>query len=105
MDDNRDAADSLAIFLQTAGHAVHVAYDGESALQVAEGLRPEVAIIDCDGVQLRAVTPRDRQAAFERLCRSIRRLDPTSAVVTLDCVEALRSIAPPLAGGGDRPAP
>jgi tRNA A-37 threonylcarbamoyl transferase component Bud32 len=59
----------------------------------------EVAIIDCDGVQLRTVTPRDRQAAFDRLCRSIRKLDPTSAVVTLDCVEALRTIAPPLAGG------
>jgi hypothetical protein len=67
--------------------------------------QPAVAIIDCDGVQLRAVTPRDRQAAFDRLCRSIRRLDPTSAVVTLDCVEALRSIAPPLAGGSDSPAP
>jgi PAS domain S-box-containing protein len=46
VDDNRDAADSLAIFLQTAGHVVHIAYDGESALQAADQLRPEVAIID-----------------------------------------------------------
>lgn len=57
--------------------------------------RLEVAIIDCDGVRLRAVTPGDRQAAFDRLCRSIRKLDPTSAVLTLDCVEALRAIAEP----------
>lgn len=57
--------------------------------------RLEVAIIDCDGVRLRPVTPTDRQAAFDRLCRSIRKLDPTSAVVTLDCVEALRLIAAP----------
>lgn len=56
------------------------------------GGSPEVAIIDCDGVRLRPVTPRDRQAAFDRLCRSIRKLDPTSAIVTLACVEALRTI-------------
>lgn len=53
----------------------------------------DVAIIDCDGVRLRRVTPEDRQAAFDRLCRSIRKLDPTSATVTLACVEALSRIA------------
>jgi 3-deoxy-D-manno-octulosonic acid kinase len=52
----------------------------------------EVFIIDCDRVDLRAATAADRQKAFERLCRSIRRLDPMCAVVTLGCVEALRAI-------------
>jgi len=55
----------------------------------------EVLIIDCDRVALRRVTARDRRAAFARLCRSIRRLDPQSAVVTLECVEALRRVAEP----------
>jgi hypothetical protein len=53
----------------------------------------EVFIIDCDRVRLRTATAADRRAAFERLCRSIRRLDPTSAVITFGCVEALRAIA------------
>lgn len=58
----------------------------------------EVLIIDCDRVALRRVTARDRRAAFARLCRSIRRLDPESAVVNLECVEALRRIAVPEEG-------
>ncbi len=53
----------------------------------------EVLIIDCDRVRLRRVTTRDREAAFARICRSIRRLDPTAEVTTLGCVEALREIA------------
>ena len=52
----------------------------------------EVMIIDFDQVRLASVSARDRQAAFARLCRSIRRLDPQSAVLTLGCVEALRTI-------------
>lgn len=53
----------------------------------------EVLIIDCDKVALRRVEERDRRAAFDRICRSIRRLDPESAILTFECVEALRSIA------------
>ncbi len=53
----------------------------------------EVLIIDCDRIVLRHVEARDRQHAFDRLCRSIRRLDPTSAVLSLECVEALRRVA------------
>jgi hypothetical protein len=52
----------------------------------------EVLIIDCDRVRLGRVTMRDRRAAFTRLCRSIRRLDPQAAVITLECVEALRGV-------------
>lgn len=55
----------------------------------------EVLIIDCDKVALRRVHDRDRRAAFARLCRSIRRLDPESAVLTFECIEALRGIAEP----------
>jgi PAS domain S-box-containing protein len=46
VDDLRDNADSLALVLQTMGHEVQVAYDGEQALLAAEHFRPEVALVD-----------------------------------------------------------
>ncbi len=55
----------------------------------------EVLIIDCDKVELRTVADLDRRAAFQRLCRSIRRLDPESAILTFECIEALRTIGDP----------
>ena len=39
-DDNRDAAESLQLWLEMCGHEVHTADDGPSALQQAEALRP-----------------------------------------------------------------
>jgi len=45
-DDNRDAADSISMLLQMAGHEVTVAYDGQQALENIETLRPEVALLD-----------------------------------------------------------
>ena len=46
LDDNRDAADSLASLLRLAGHVVRVAYDGESALQAASERSPSIALLD-----------------------------------------------------------
>ncbi|AFL72358.1 ATP-binding protein [Thiocystis violascens] len=46
VDDNRDAANSLAALLELKGGAVHVAYDGPSALAVMDELRPNLAILD-----------------------------------------------------------
>ncbi|MET0660956.1 MAG: PAS domain-containing protein, partial [Steroidobacteraceae bacterium] len=45
-DDNRDGADGLCMLLELSGHDVRVAYDGVSALALAQSHRPEVAIID-----------------------------------------------------------
>ena len=45
-DDNKDAADSLAMLLRMEGHEVTVAYDGGQALSAIEALRPEVAVLD-----------------------------------------------------------
>ena len=45
-DDLRDNADSLAILIESMGHEVHVAYDGAAALQVAESVQPDVALLD-----------------------------------------------------------
>jgi CheY-like chemotaxis protein len=45
-DDNRDAADSLAMLLRMEGHDVTVVYDGEQAAAAIDSLRPEVAVLD-----------------------------------------------------------
>jgi PAS domain S-box-containing protein len=46
VDDNEDAADSLAMLLKLAGQKVHAAYDGPSALKAADEFRPDLAFID-----------------------------------------------------------
>ena len=45
-DDNRDAAESLALILRLEGHDVELAHDGHSALQVFARIRPDVALLD-----------------------------------------------------------
>jgi CheY-like chemotaxis protein len=45
-DDNRDAAESLAIILRLEGHEVELAHDGESALRAFADRRPDVALLD-----------------------------------------------------------
>ena len=45
-DDNRDAAESLAFFLQVAGHIVNTAFDGEQAFEMAERIRPDITFLD-----------------------------------------------------------
>jgi len=51
-DDNRDAADSLAVMLRLAGHEVHVAHDGRAAVEAAGWFRPDVALLDIGMPQL-----------------------------------------------------
>ena len=46
VDDNIDAAEALAVLLQMSGHEVHVAYDGESALDAAAQFWPSVVVLD-----------------------------------------------------------
>jgi two-component system CheB/CheR fusion protein len=46
VDDNRDAADSLALLLQVSGHEVRTAHDGPTALEAARAWRPEVVVLD-----------------------------------------------------------
>ncbi|WP_326535271.1 hybrid sensor histidine kinase/response regulator [Pseudorhodoferax sp.] len=46
VDDNRDAADSLAEFLQALGLDTGVAYSGAQALELLPSLRPDLAILD-----------------------------------------------------------
>jgi signal transduction histidine kinase len=46
VDDNRDAADSMADYLGELGYEVTVAYDGPSALTVAETFKPHTCLLD-----------------------------------------------------------
>jgi PAS domain S-box-containing protein len=46
VDDNRDAATSLAMLLQLAGHTTHTAYDGEEAVAAVRTFRPHVVLLD-----------------------------------------------------------
>ncbi len=57
VDDNVDAAQTLAAYLRMDGHRVESAVDGEAALRIAEILHPDVAFIDLnmprmDGVEV-----------------------------------------------------
>jgi DNA-binding response OmpR family regulator len=45
-DDNRDAAESLAVLLRMSGHEVRVAYDGAAALEIASAFLPRLALVD-----------------------------------------------------------
>ena len=45
-DDNRDAADSLAIMLRMMGNHVRTAHDGEQAVTEAAAFRPDVLLLD-----------------------------------------------------------
>ncbi len=70
VDDNVDAAQTLAACLRMDGHRVESALDGEAALRIAEVLRPDVAFIDLnmprmDGAEVARrlrVTPWGRSA-------------------------------------------
>jgi PAS domain S-box-containing protein len=59
VDDNSDAADSLADLLRDVGHEVAVAYSPVAALDAVERFRPQVAVLDIglpvmDGYELAA---------------------------------------------------
>src|SRR5690606_27561605 len=46
VDDNVDAADSLAALLRVLGHDVRTVYDGHAAIEAAHEDRPDVALLD-----------------------------------------------------------
>ena len=46
VDDNADAADSLATLLGVMGYEVRIAYDGPEAIEAADEFQPAVALLD-----------------------------------------------------------
>lgn len=63
VDDNADAANSLATILRMSGHDVHIASDGHSAVQLAIRVRPQLVLLDIGlpGLDGFAVAKRLRQ--------------------------------------------
>ncbi len=68
VDDNRDAADGLALMLELMGHAPMVAYDGPEALITAERELPNVVLLDIGLPAMNGyeVARRIRQASWGR---------------------------------------
>jgi len=71
VDDNKDAAESLAMLLRTAGAEVHVAHNGPAALELFASREPHVVLLDIgmpdmDGCEvarrLRELAPAERVA-------------------------------------------
>ena len=46
VDDNRDGAEAMALYLEDLGHEVAVAADGATGLAMAERLRPQLVLLD-----------------------------------------------------------
>ncbi len=72
VDDNRDAAESLAMLLRFAGHEVHTAHTGPAALTAAGKFRPGVVLLDLglpgmDGLEVARRLRRDYSAHEMRL--------------------------------------
>jgi PAS domain S-box-containing protein len=72
VDDDVDAADSLALLLQMSGYEAHVAYSGMTALQMAVEHRPEAVVLDLslpemDGYELGRRLRKHPQLAAVRL--------------------------------------
>src|SRR5205085_4088213 len=45
-DDNIDAAETMSILLESMGHKVRLAHDGQAALQAAEEFDPQLVLLD-----------------------------------------------------------
>src|SRR5690349_6172260 len=46
VDDNQDAADSLAMLLGLDGHEVHVSYTGRAAIDAVRDFHPSTVVLD-----------------------------------------------------------
>jgi len=91
------AAAAAAVRRLLAAGAVHPDLNLQNLLVRRPAAGLEAWVIDLDRLRFAPVTPRLRRAAFERICRSMRKLDPQSAVITLAGVEAFQAVLEPCA--------
>ena len=68
VDDNRDAAASLAMLLKLLGNEVHTAHDGVDAVEATDEFRPEIILMDVGMPRLNGyeATRRIREQAWGR---------------------------------------
>jgi CheY-like chemotaxis protein len=94
VDDNRDAADSLALLLRLAGQEVRTAYDGPTALTQAQDFRPSlVLLIDRQAQQMTRLV--DDLLDVSRITRGkieLRKQRVPLAAVLCSAVEASRPL-------------
>jgi PAS domain S-box-containing protein len=70
VDDNRDAAESLAMLLELGGDETRVVHDGLAALDAAEEMRPDVVLLDLGLPRLDGIEVARRLRATEA-CRHV----------------------------------
>jgi signal transduction histidine kinase/CheY-like chemotaxis protein len=73
VDDSRDAASSLATLVELLGHEVRTAYDGETAVTLAEAFQPHMVLLDIGlpGIDGYEACRRIREHAWSRDTRCI----------------------------------
>jgi CheY-like chemotaxis protein len=100
VDDNRDAADSLALLLQFEGHATTAVYSSEQALETMQILKPQVVVLDIglpgmDGYEvarrLRLIAPEARLIALTGYGRPEDRLRAKEAGFDVHLVKPVAS--------------
>jgi len=72
VEDNRDAAESLGLFLELCGYGVTLAYSGPEGLEAAKSVRPDIVLCDIglpgmDGFQVAGALRRNPETAEVRL--------------------------------------
>ena len=121
IDDNKDAADSMALLVETAGHRVRTAYDGQEALDLASIFAPDVLLLDLGvpglngfeiarrirrqpwgrKVALIAVTGWGQEQDRQRTAEAGFDAHLIKPVGTADLLRALRSCAPTASPGSE----
>jgi len=76
VDDNRDAAESLALLVRMMGHDTRHVYDGASALALAKEFRPDVALLDL-------AMPRVNGFELQKLLRAQRSAKPMMMIAAI----------------------
>jgi CheY-like chemotaxis protein len=71
VDDNRDAADTLALLFEVVGHTARVAYDPHSGIKMAQAGKPDLIFFDLDMPELDGC---DALAELRRLAPQLRSL-------------------------------
>jgi CheY-like chemotaxis protein len=64
-DDNRDAADTLAMLIEFEGHSVMLAYDGAAALEAFGRFNPDIVLLDLGMPRLSGIEVAQRIRAAE----------------------------------------
>jgi CheY-like chemotaxis protein len=70
VDDNRDLAESLGVFLQGVGHEALLAHDGESAISIAARDQPDIVLLDIGLPGMDGFAVADRLRAMPGLKRT-----------------------------------